>query len=110
MFCEIIFQKLNRNFDNDRIEPTNLRKMLQNYFKIAWRNLVRNKIYSAINILGLAIGISACMLIFLYVRDELTYEQHFDKADRIFRVTNDINLQGQTDKFALTPFPLGPTN
>jgi putative ABC transport system permease protein len=83
--------------------------MLQNYIKIAWRNLVRNKIYSAINILGLAIGISACILIFLYVRDELTYEQHFTKADRIFRVTNDINLQGQTDHFALTPFPLGPT-
>ncbi|MFC5271877.1 ABC transporter permease [Adhaeribacter terreus] len=80
--------------------------MLKNYIKIAWRNLVRNKVYSAINILGLAIGISACILIFLFVRDEMTYEEHFDKADRIFRVTNDINLQGQTDKFALTPFPL----
>ncbi|KAA9340555.1 ABC transporter permease [Adhaeribacter soli] len=80
--------------------------MLKNYFKIAWRNLVRNKVYSAINILGLAIGISACILIFLYVRDELTYEAHFDKANRIFRITNEINLQGQTDKFALTPFPL----
>src|SRR5688572_5044871 len=80
--------------------------MLKNYIKIAWRNLIRNKVYSAINILGLAIGISACVLIFLFVRDELTYEEHFDKADRIFRITNDINLQGQTDKFALTPFPL----
>ncbi len=80
--------------------------MLKNYFKIAWRNLIRNKIYSAINILGLAIGISACILIFLFVRDELTYEEHFDKADRVFRITNEINLQGQTDKFALTPFPL----
>lgn len=80
--------------------------MLKNYFKIAWRNLLRHKVYSAINILGLAIGISACVLIFLFVRDELTYEEHFDKADRIFRITNDINLQGQTDRFALTPFPL----
>ena len=80
--------------------------MLKNYFKIAWRNLLRHKVYSAINIMGLAIGIAACILIFLFVRDELTYEDHFDKADRIYRITNDINLQGQTDKFALTPFPL----
>src|SRR5687768_7322426 len=80
--------------------------MLKNYIKIAWRNLIRNKVYSAINILGLAIGISACILIFLFVRDELTYEEHFDKAGRIFRISNEINLQGQTDKFALTPFPL----
>src|SRR5688572_6563757 len=82
--------------------------MLKNYIKIAWRNLLRHKVYSAINIFGLAIGIAACLLIFLYVQDELTYEKHFSKADRIFRVANDINLQGQTDKFALTPMALAP--
>ncbi|QMU27803.1 ABC transporter permease [Adhaeribacter radiodurans] len=80
--------------------------MLKNYFKIAWRNLLRNKAYSAINIAGLATGISACILIFFYVKDELTYEQHFDKYDRIFRVVTDINLQGQQDKFARSPAPL----
>ncbi|MDQ4139337.1 MAG: ABC transporter permease [Bacteroidota bacterium] len=80
--------------------------MLKNYFKIAWRNLLRNKAYSAINIAGLATGISACILIFFYVKHELTYEQDFDKYDRIYRVVTDINLQGQQDKFARSPAPL----
>jgi putative ABC transport system permease protein len=82
--------------------------MLKNYIRIAVRNLLRHKVYSAINIFGLAIGIAACLLIFLYVQDELTYEKHFQKSERIFRVANDINLQGQTDKFALTPLGLAP--
>ncbi|PSR53603.1 hypothetical protein AHMF7605_08725 [Adhaeribacter arboris] len=80
--------------------------MLKNYFKIAWRNLLRNKAYSAINIAGLATGISACILIFFYVKHELTYEQQFDKYDRIYRVVTDINLEGQQDKFARSPAPL----
>jgi putative ABC transport system permease protein len=80
--------------------------MLKNYLKIAWRNLLRNKAYSAINIAGLATGISACILIFFFVKDELTYEQHFEKYDQIYRVVTDINLQGQQDKFARSPAPL----
>jgi putative ABC transport system permease protein len=83
--------------------------MLKNYFKIAWRNLHRNKIYSAINILGLATGISACILIFLFVQDELTYERHFGKADRMVRVVSEIRMQDQLDKYAYTPFKLAQT-
>ncbi|GEO04851.1 ABC transporter permease [Adhaeribacter aerolatus] len=83
--------------------------MLKNYFKIAWRNLRRNKIYSAINILGLATGISACILIFLFVQDELTYERHFSQADRIVRVVSSIRMQENLDKFAYTPFKLAQT-
>ncbi|AKD03808.1 ABC transporter permease [Pontibacter korlensis] len=64
--------------------------MLKNYLKVALRNLARNKVYSAINIGGLAIGIAACMLIFLYVKDELSYDRHHSKADRIYRVTRDF--------------------
>ncbi|MBF9252757.1 ABC transporter permease [Pontibacter sp. 172403-2] len=82
--------------------------MLQNYFKIAIRNIVRNKVYSAINIVGLAIGISACILIFLYVQDELSYESHFDKADRIVRIASEIKNEGQIDRFALSPPVLAP--
>src|SRR5690349_14862711 len=82
--------------------------MLKNYIRIAVRNLLRHKVYSAINIFGLAIGIAACLLIFLYVQHELSYDSQFKKSDRIFRVANDINLQGQTDKFALTPLGLAP--
>lgn len=80
--------------------------MLKNYFKIAWRNLLRNKVYSAINIVGLATGISACILIFFYVKDELTYERHFTHSDRIYRVVTDLQVQDQQDKFARSPAPL----
>ena len=82
--------------------------MFKNYLKIAWRNLIRNKVYSAINILGLATGISACILIFLYVQDELSYDTHFSNADRIYRVATDINLMGTADKFALSSRLLAP--
>lgn len=60
--------------------------MLKNYIKIAWRNLFRNKAYSAINIGGLAIGIAACLLILQYVSFETSYEDFHDKKDRIYRV------------------------
>lgn len=64
--------------------------MIQNYLTIAWRNLLKHKIFSFINILGLAIGLAACLIIFLYVQNELTYDQYNTKADRITRVTIDL--------------------
>ena len=63
--------------------------MIKNYFKIAWRNIKRHKIYSGINILGLAIGIAACLLILQYVSFELGYENFHEKKDRIYRVMQD---------------------
>src|SRR5688572_15693358 len=63
--------------------------MIRNYLKIAWRNISRQKGYSAINIIGLAIGIAACMLILQYVTYELSYENFQTKADRIYRVKQD---------------------
>lgn len=60
--------------------------MLRNYLKIAWRNLRRNKAFSAINIIGLAIGMATCLLISLFVIDELSYDRFNEKADRIVRV------------------------
>ena len=70
--------------------------MLKNYLKIAWRNLVRNKAYSFINILGLAIGIAASVLIFLYVRDESSYDRYHAKAGRICRITADWSNKGDS--------------
>src|SRR6478736_1838064 len=63
--------------------------MLRNYFKIAWRNIIRHKAYSGINILGLAIGIAACLLILQYVSFELSYENFQLNKDRIYRVQQD---------------------
>ncbi len=60
--------------------------MIQNYLKIAIRNLFRNKVFSAINIVGLALGIATCLIIMLFVYDELSYDRFNEKADRIFRV------------------------
>src|SRR5207342_3127711 len=63
--------------------------MFRNYFKIAWRNMMRHKAYSGINILGLAIGIAACLLIIQYVTFELGYENFQVNKDRIYRVQQD---------------------
>src|SRR5678815_4072485 len=63
--------------------------MLKNYFKIAWRNITRQKGYSLINIVGLAIGIAACLLILQYVAFELSYENFQVNKDRIYRVRQD---------------------
>jgi putative ABC transport system permease protein len=60
--------------------------MLNNYIKIAWRNLSRQKIYSSIKIGGFALGIAACLLIALFINDELGYDRHFTDEDRIYRV------------------------
>jgi len=64
--------------------------MFKNYFKIAFRNLWRHKIFSFINIMGLAVGMTACFLIFLYVRFELSYDSFHTKGDRAYRITADI--------------------
>ncbi len=68
--------------------------MIRNYLKIAWRNLVKNKVYSFINITGLAIGLASFLLIALYMMDELSYDRYNDKADRIYRINADIRFGG----------------
>jgi putative ABC transport system permease protein len=60
--------------------------MLRNYLKIALRNLLKHKGYTFINVFGLAVGIACCVLILLFVRDELSYDRFHEKADRIYRV------------------------
>ena len=68
--------------------------MFKNYFKIAWRNLLRNRAFSAINIVGLSIGLASCMLISLYVLDELSFDRYNEKADQIVRVSFKGTMQG----------------
>jgi putative ABC transport system permease protein len=79
--------------------------MVVNYFKTAWRNLVKQKFYSLIKIGGLAIGIAACLLIALFIRNELSYDKRYKNADRIFRVVG-VNKEGSvTDKGVSFPAP-----
>jgi putative ABC transport system permease protein len=80
--------------------------MLKNYFKVAWRNLWKNKSFSLINILGLSLGIASALLIIFHVKEELNYDKGFSNADRIFRVTQE-GLGNDTRHWAATPFPLG---
>ena len=58
-----------------------MRAMLRNYLKIAWRNITGNPLFSAINIIGLAIGLACCIIITLFVRYELSYDKHWNDAD-----------------------------
>src|SRR4051795_13159321 len=60
--------------------------MLKNYFKTAWRNLTRQKVFSFVNISGLALSLTAVWLIALYIADELSYDQYHEKANRIYRL------------------------
>jgi putative ABC transport system permease protein len=60
--------------------------MINNYLTVAWRSLLRKKVFSAINILGLSIGMAACFLIAHYVRFELSYDRYHENVDRIYRV------------------------
>ena len=83
--------------------------MLRNYLKIAWRNLVKNKTFSIINIAGLAIGLSCFLLIALYVLDELSYDRFYPEAQRIYRVDADIKFGGNQLKLCVSSDPMGPT-
>ena len=83
--------------------------MLRNYLKIAWRNLRKQRGLTFINIFGLAMGLACCLLIMLYVADELSYDRYNTKADRIYRLNSDIKFGGNDVQMAVTPDPLGPT-
>ena len=79
--------------------------MLSNYLTIALRNLRRNLGYTAINLVGLAVGLAACLLIGLYVRHELSYDNFYENADRIHQVIYGTG-DGSLDRTAPTPIPL----
>jgi putative ABC transport system permease protein len=81
--------------------------MIKNYLKIAWRNLLKNKTFSLINITGLASGLACFILIALYVADELSYDRFNEKADRICRINADIIFGGNNLHLAVTPDPMG---
>ena len=68
--------------------------MLKNYLKVAFRNLIKNKAYSAINILGLALGLMVSIIVFLYVIDETSYEKHIKDYDQIYRIGIKASLMG----------------
>lgn len=83
--------------------------MLKNYFKIAWRNIIKNKGIFTINIVGLALGIASCLLIALFIIDELSYDRYNEKADDIVRVVLNAKINGEQMKEAVVMAPVAQT-
>lgn len=83
--------------------------MFKNYLKVALRNLKRYKVYSLINIAGLAIGMACFLLIFLFVQDELSYDRYHNNSKWIYRITAEAYVAEKAIHAASTPAPLGPT-
>lgn len=83
--------------------------MVLNYLKTAYRSLLRNKGFSALNILGLSLGLVSCLLIIFYVADELNYDRYNTKADRIYRVNEDLKLGENNVLYAVAMPPLAKT-
>ncbi len=83
--------------------------MLKNYFKIGLRSLLRNKFFTAINLFGLTLGMTTCLLIMLYVQNELSYDRFNNKADQIVRVVFRGSIQGEKMKEAMVMPPVAQT-
>ncbi|MEZ4775843.1 MAG: ABC transporter permease [Bacteroidia bacterium] len=82
--------------------------MWKNYLNIAIRNLVRNRVHTLINLIGLSLGISCTLLIVLYVQDEINYDSHHVNRSRIFRISSDMRMGANEDEYALTSMAVGP--
>jgi len=82
--------------------------MISNYFKSAFRNIVKNQFYSFLNILGLTIGLSAFIFLYLYISDEMSYDAYHEKASRIHRIESNFTIAGKQEMFAIVPVPMGP--
>ena len=82
--------------------------MFRNYLKTAFRNLGKNKLYSGINIIGLTVGLAACLLIGVFINHELSYDKFNTKAERIVRVTMEYNNAGTVNTTATTGTKVGP--
>ncbi len=80
--------------------------MFKNYLKIAWRNILKNKVYSIINISGLALGMAVTLIIGLWVEDEVTYNDYFEKRDKIAQVFQSQTFNSQTGTGPSIPRPL----
>ena len=80
--------------------------MLKNYFKIAWRNIQNSKLFSFINIFGLSIGFTCCVLITLYIAHETSYDHHHKNADRLYEVATTFVKDGKDNPMPNTPAPM----
>jgi putative ABC transport system permease protein len=83
--------------------------LLRNYFHSLFRNALRDKFFALLNLLGLAVGITASILIFIYIQDQVTYDKHHTNYERIYRLESDFFINEKQDLLALVQIPLAPT-
>lgn len=83
-----------------------IRTMIRLNWMVAWRNMQRNKFFSFINILGLSLGLAVCLLIGIFIKDELSYDKHWKNSNRIYRVVADLNFDGNVHHLATSPGPM----
>lgn len=83
--------------------------LIKNYFLSLARNAARDKFFTILNLLGLAVGITASILIFIYIQDQITYDRHNENFKRIYRLEGDFFINEKQDLIAITQIPLGPT-
>ena len=81
--------------------------MFRNYFKVAFRNLLKRKGFSLINILGLATGMAVCLLIILFIQSELSFDKHHEKAKDIYRVVLERSYPGRSTSYSIIPQSIG---
>jgi putative ABC transport system permease protein len=81
--------------------------MFKNYFKVAFRNLLKRKGFSIINILGLATGMAVCLLIILFIQNELSFDKQHDKAKDIYRVVLERSYPGRSTSYSIIPQSIG---
>lgn len=89
-----------------KVENKTTRLMFKNYLTIAIRNLRKHRFYTFINVAGLAIGIASCLIIVLFVLNELSYDKHHEKASRIYRINGEIKFGGNHLMLAVAPAPM----
>lgn len=82
--------------------------MFRNYLNVAFRNLWRNKVHAVINLLGLSLGLACCLLVAMYIQDELTYDTVHENRDRIFRVSTKMTQNGDLSHYATSSMAVGP--
>src|SRR6185503_19096893 len=82
--------------------------MIKNYLKIAWRNLRRNRLYSFINIGGLAVGMAVSFMLLIYVYNEFSFDKFNTNADRLYKVMRNQHSNGEILSGDATPIPLAP--
>src|ERR1700754_3465703 len=80
--------------------------MIKNYLKIAWRNLIKNKAHTFINVTGLSVGMAVAIIIGLWIWDELSFDKYHSNYDRIAMIKQNLTNNGETTTQSTVPYPL----